>query len=167
MSSEFIPAELFQTQKDGDVKVLHSICQQIWKTQHWPQDWKMSIFISIPKKGNAKECSNYWTIALISYAKQGHSQNPPSQALAVHELRIFRYTSWIQKWQRKQRSNGQHSLDHRKSKRIVRKTSTSVSLTILKLLTLWFTANCGKFFNRCEYQTTLPASQETCMQIKK
>ena len=78
MSSEFIPAELFQTQKDGDVKVLHSICQQIWKAQDWAQDWKMSIFISIPKKGNAKECSNYWTISLISHAKQGHSQNPPS-----------------------------------------------------------------------------------------
>ena len=63
-----IPVELFQILKDDAVKVLHSIWQQIWKTQQWPQDWKRSIFISIPKKGNAKECSNYRTIALISYA---------------------------------------------------------------------------------------------------
>ena len=62
-----IPVELFHILKDDAVKVLHSICQQIWKTQQWPQDWKRSIFIPIPKKGNAKECSNYRTIALISY----------------------------------------------------------------------------------------------------
>ena len=61
-----IPAELFQILKDDVVKVLHSICQQIWKTQQWPQDWKRSVFIPIPKKGNAKECSNYRTISLIS-----------------------------------------------------------------------------------------------------
>ena len=63
-----IPVELFQILKDDAVKVLHSICQQIWKTQQWPQDWKSSDFIPIPKKGNAKECSNYCTIALISHA---------------------------------------------------------------------------------------------------
>ena len=63
-----ILAELFQILKDNAVKVLHSICQQIWKTQQWPQDWKRTVFISIPKKGNAKECSNYRTIALSSYA---------------------------------------------------------------------------------------------------
>ena len=62
-----IPVELIQILKDDAVKVLHSICQQIWKTQQWPQDWKRSVFISIPKKGNAKECSNYRTIALISH----------------------------------------------------------------------------------------------------
>ena len=61
-----IPAELFQILKDDAVKVLHSICQHIWKTQQWPQDWKRSVFIPVPKKGNAKECSNYCTIALIS-----------------------------------------------------------------------------------------------------
>ena len=65
-----IPAELFQILKDDAIKVLHSICQQIWKTQQWPQDWKRSVFISIPKKGNAKECSNYCTIALISHASK-------------------------------------------------------------------------------------------------
>ena len=64
-----IPAELFKILKDDVVKVLHSIvCQQIWKTQQWPRDWKRSVFISIPKKGNAKECSNYYTFALISHA---------------------------------------------------------------------------------------------------
>ena len=65
-----IPVELFQILKDDAVKVLHSICQQIWKTQQWPQDWKRSVFIPIPKKGNAKEGSNYCTIALISQASK-------------------------------------------------------------------------------------------------
>ena len=65
-----IPVELFQIVEDDAVKVLHSICQQIWKTRHWPQDWKRSVFIPIPKKGNAKECSNYGTIALISHASK-------------------------------------------------------------------------------------------------
>ena len=62
-----IPVELFQILKDDTVKVLHSICQQIWKTQPWPQDWKRSVFIPIPKKGNPKRCSNYCIIALISH----------------------------------------------------------------------------------------------------
>ena len=66
-----IPVELFQILKDDVVKVLHSICQQIWKTQQWPQDWKRSVFIPITKKGKAKECSGYRTIALISLASKG------------------------------------------------------------------------------------------------
>ena len=65
-----IPVELFQILKDNAVKVLHSICQQIWKTQQWPQDWKRSVFIQIPNKGNTKKCSNYHTIALISPASK-------------------------------------------------------------------------------------------------
>jgi len=65
-----IPVELFQILEDDAVKVLHSICQQIWKTQQWPQDWKRSVFIPIPKKGNAKECSNYRTTAPISHASK-------------------------------------------------------------------------------------------------
>ena len=68
--SEDIPVELFQILKDNAVKVLHSVYQQIWKTQQWPQDWKRSVFIPIPKKGNAKECSNYHTTALISHASK-------------------------------------------------------------------------------------------------
>ena len=65
-----ILVELFQILEDDIVKVLHSICQQIWKTQQWPQDWKRSVFILIPKKGNAKECSNYHTIVLILHASK-------------------------------------------------------------------------------------------------
>ena len=65
-----IPVELFHILKDDAVEVLHSICQQIWKMQQWPQDWKKSVFILIPKKGNAKECSNYCTIALILHARK-------------------------------------------------------------------------------------------------
>ena len=78
-----IPVELFQILKDDAVKVLHSVCQQIWKTPQWPQDWKRSVFIPIPKKGNPKECSNYRTIALISHAS--NAQNSPSQASAIRE----------------------------------------------------------------------------------
>ena len=80
-----IPVELFQILKEDAVKVLHSICQQIWKTQQWPQDWKMSVFIPIPKKGNAKECSNYRTIAVISHASK---VNSPSQASAICECEL-------------------------------------------------------------------------------
>ena len=65
-----IPGELFQILKDDAVKVLHSICQEIWKTQQWPQEWKRSVFIPIPKKGNAKECLNYRTVVLISHASK-------------------------------------------------------------------------------------------------
>ena len=68
--SDGIPVELFQILNDDAVKVLHSICQQMWKTQQWPQDWKRAVFILIPKKGNAKECSNYRTVALISHASK-------------------------------------------------------------------------------------------------
>ena len=68
--SDGIPAELFQILKDGAVKVLHSICQQIWKTRQWTQDWKRSVFIPIPKKGNAKESSKYRTVVLISHASR-------------------------------------------------------------------------------------------------
>ena len=64
------PAELFQILKDDAAKVLHSICQQIWKTQQWPQDWNRSVFIPVPKKGNARECSNYRTVVLISHASK-------------------------------------------------------------------------------------------------
>ena len=81
-----ISDELSQVLKDDAVKVLHSICQQIWKTQQWPQDWKRSIFIRNTKKGNAKECSNCLTIALISHtSKVINAQNSPSQASTVRE----------------------------------------------------------------------------------
>ena len=128
-----IPAVLLQILKYNAVKVLHSICQKIWETQQWPQEWKGSVFIPIPKKDNAKGCSNYRTIALISHASKvlackikycnfAHiTQNPSSQASTVPEPRTSRCTSWIQKRQRNQRSNFQNLLDHQKSKRVPEK----------------------------------------------
>ena len=81
-----ITVELFQILKDDVVKVLHSICQQIWKTQQWPQDWKRSVFIPIPKEGHAKECSNYCTIALISHASK--------VMLKILQARLQLYVNW-------------------------------------------------------------------------
>ena len=110
-----IPVELFQILKDDAVKVLHSICQQIWETQQWPQDWKKSVFIPIPKKGNAKECSNYRTNALISHASK--------VMLKILQARLQQYVNReppvVQAGFRKgrgTRSNCQHLLDHGKSK---------------------------------------------------
>ena len=80
-----IPAELFKILKDHAIKELHSICQQIWKTQQWPQDWKTSIFIPVPKKGSTKECSNHWTIALISHANK--------VMLKILQARLQRYVN--------------------------------------------------------------------------
>ena len=90
--SDGIPAELFQILKYDVVKVLHSICQEIWKIQQWSQDWKRSVFIPIPKKGHAKECSNNWSH--FTY-QQSNAQNTPSQASTVHETRTPRCSSWI------------------------------------------------------------------------
>ena len=91
--SDGIPVELFQMLKDDAVKVLHSICQQIWKSQQWPQDWKRSVFIPIPRKGNAKECSNYCTIALISHASKVMLKTLSDRL--QHEPWISRCSSWI------------------------------------------------------------------------
>ena len=87
-----IPVELFQILKDDAVKVPHSISQQIWKTQQWPQDWKRSVFIPIPKKGNAKECSNYRTIALISHTNKVMLEilQARVQQYMNHELQIYK-----------------------------------------------------------------------------
>ena len=116
-----IPVELFQILKDDAVKVLHSICQQIWKTQQWSQDWKRSVFIPIPKKGNAKECSNYRTIALILHANKVmlNILQARLQQYMNHELPDV--TAGFRKRQRNQRSNCQHLLDHGKSKRVTEK----------------------------------------------
>ena len=83
--SDGIPVELFKILKDDAVKVLYSVCQQIWKTQQWPQDWKRSVFIPIPKKGNPKDCSNYCTIALISHTSKG--------MLKIFQARLQRYVN--------------------------------------------------------------------------
>ena len=112
-----IPAELFQILKDDAVKVLHSICQQIWKSQQWPQDWKRSVFIPIPNKDNAKECSNYHTTALIAHTSK--------VMLRILQARLQQYVNCdlpdAQAGFRKSRgttSNCQHPLVHTKSKRI-------------------------------------------------
>ena len=115
-----IPVELFQILKDDAVKVLHSICQQIWKTHQWPQDRKRSVFIPVPKKDNAKECSNYRTIALISHASKVMLKilQARLQQYVNHELPMFKL---VLERQRNQRSNCQHLLDHGKSKRVPEK----------------------------------------------
>ena len=143
---EGIPIELFQILKDDAVKVLHSICQQIWKTQQWPQDWKRSVFIPIPKKGNAKECSNYRTIALISHATK--------VMLKILQARLQQYVNrelpdvqaGFRKRQRNRRSNCQYPLDHGKKQESSRKTSISALFTMPKSLTVWIIIHCGKFW---------------------
>ena len=139
-----IPVEQFQILKDDAVQVLHSICQQIWKTQQWPQDWKRSVFIPIPKKGNAEECSNYHTIALISHAskvmlkilqarlQQYVNRNFPMFKLVLEkaEEQEIKLPTSSGSW-KKQESSG--------------KTSISALLTMPKPLTVWITINCGKF----------------------
>ena len=149
-----IPVELFQILKDDAVKLLHSICQQIWKTQLWPQDWKRSVFIPIPKKGNAKEYSNYRTIALISHASK--------VKLKILQARLQQYVncelSNVQAGFRKGRGTRDQianiSWIIKKKQKSSRKTSISALLTMPKPLTVWITINCGKFFKRREYQTT-------------
>ena len=90
-----IPVELFQILKDDAVQVLHSICQQIWKTQQWPQDWKRSVFIPILKKGNAKECSNYRTISLISHASKVMLKILQARLQQYMNRELSRYSSWF------------------------------------------------------------------------
>ena len=90
-----IPVELFQILKDDAVKVLHSISQEIWKTEQWPQDWKSPAFIPIPKKGSAKECSNHRTSALISHASKVMLRILQARLQQVCELRTSRCSSWI------------------------------------------------------------------------
>ena len=150
-------AELFQSLKDDAVKVLHSICQQIWKTQQWPQNWKRSVFIPIPKKGNTKECSNYSTITLISHASK--------IMLKILHARLQQYMNqefpYVQTEFRKGRGT-RDQIDNIHwiiaKAREFQKTCTSASLTTLKLLTVWITTDCEIFLKRWEYQTTLPAS---------
>ena len=162
-----------QILKDDAVKVLHSIGQQIGKTQQWPQDWKRSVFFPIPKKGNAKECSNYHTIALISHASkvmlkilQARLQQYVNCKLPDIFTSNFQHFKLDLEKEKNQRSNCQHLLGHQ-SKESSRKTSISALLTMPKTLTVWITTNCGKFSKRWKYQTILPASWEICMQVKK
>ena len=162
-----IPVELFQILKGDAVKVLHSICQHIWKTHQWPQDWKRSVFIPMPKKGDAKECSNYCTIALISHASK----------VMLKILHVSFNSTWTVNFQmfkldleKAEEPEIKLPTSARTSKKQEnsRKTSTSALLTTKpKSLTVWITTNCGKSLQRWEYQTTWPGSWEICMQVKK
>ena len=124
-----IPAELFQILKHDAVKVLHSVCQQIWKTQQWPQDWKRSVFIPIPKKGNAKECSKYCTIALILHTSR--------VMFKILQVRLQQYVNRVlpdvQAGFRKGRGTRDQTANIRwitQKVRVFQKTSTSASLTM-------------------------------------
>ena len=138
-----IPVELLQILKDDAVKVLHSICQQIWKTQQWLQDWKRSAFIPVPRKGNPKECSNYHTIALISHTSKV-MLNSPSQASAVRELKFLMFKLLLEKAEEPE-IKLPISTGSSKKQENSRKTSISALLTMPKPLTVWITINCGKF----------------------
>ena len=161
-----IPAALFQILKDDAVKVLHSICQQIWKSPQWPQDRKRSVFIPIPKKDNAKECSNYHTTALISLTSK--------VMLKILQARLQQYVSHelseVQAGFRKGRQTKfklPTAAGLSKKQESSREIFISVLLTIPKPLTVWITINCGKFWKGWDCQTTWPASWETCMQVRK
>ena len=138
-----IPVELFQILKVDAVKVLYSICLRIWKTQQWPRDWKRSVFIPIPKKGNAKECS-YCTIALISHASK--------VMLKILQVRLQQYVNRelpdihadLEKAEETE-IKFPTSVGSSKKQECSRKMSTSALLTMPKPLTVWITANCGKF----------------------
>ena len=139
-----IPVELFQILKDDIVKMLHSICQQIWKTQQWPQGWKRSVFIPILKKGNAKECINYHIIAVISHASK--------VMLKILQARLQQYVNSevpdVQAGFRKGRGTRDQIANIRwiiEKAREFQKTSISALLTMPKPLTVWITINCGKF----------------------
>ena len=139
-----IPVKLFQILKDDAVKMLHSTCQQIWKTQQWPQDWKRSVFIPIQKKGNPKECSNYCTIAHISHASKA--------MLKILQARLQQYVNRelpdIQAGFRKSRGSRDQIANIRwiiEKARSSREISTSALLTMPKPLTVQITINCGKF----------------------
>ena len=137
-----IPVELFQILKDDAVKVLHSIYQQIWKTQQWPQEWKRSVFIPIPKKSNAKECSNYHTIAVISHASK--------VMLKILQARLQQYVNFqmfklVLEKAKEPETKLPTSAGSSKKQESSRKTSISALLTMPKSLTVWITINCGKF----------------------
>ena len=148
------------------VKVLHSICQQIWKTQQWPQDWKRSVFFPIPKKGNAKECSNYGTIALISHAGKVMLKilQDRLQQYMNHELPDVQAGFRKGRGTRNQIANICWIIENGRE---FQKNIYSALLTMSKHLTVWITINCGKFWKRWAYQTTWPASWETYMQVRK
>ena len=152
--------------------MLQSICQQIWKTQQWPQDWKKSVFIPIPKKGNAKECSNYHTIALISHTSK--------IMFKILQARLQQYMNCelpeVQAGFRKGRGTRDQIANIHwiiKKAREFQKNIYYCFINYTKAFgcvdhnKLWITTNCGLFFKRWEYQTNWPTSWEIYMQVKK
>ena len=145
-----IPAELFQILKDDAAKVLHSIFQQIWKTQQLPEDWKNSVFIPIPKKGSAKHCSNYCTITVISHDNK-----------VIYKILQSCFSStWTEKFQmykldlekaEEPEIKLPTSVGSQKKQENSRKAFTSTSLTMLKPLTVCITVNCGKILKKWQY----------------
>ena len=138
-----IPVELFQILKDDAVKVLYSIWQQIWKAQQWPHDWKMSVFISIPKKGSAKECSNYHTVALTSHAGK--------IMLKILQARLQQYVNWeLYAGFRKGRGTRDQIANICwiiENAREFQKNIYFYFIDYAKVF-VWITTNCGKFFKK-------------------
>ena len=162
-----IPAELFQVLKDDAVQALHSVCQQIWKTQQGPQIYITSVFIPVCKKSNAKEYSNYCTVELISHATK--------VMLKILQARLQQYVNQelpnvqldLEKAEEPEIKLPTSIGSQKKQGNFQKQTSTSASLTTLKPLTEWIITDCGKFLKRWEYQITLPASWEICIHVKK
>ena len=161
-----IPVELPQILKDDAVKVLCSICQEIWKTHQWPWDWKWSVFVPVPNKGNAKECSNYRTIALISHASKVMLKIPQARFHNTWTVNFQMFKLVLEEAEEPE-IKLPSSAGSLKKQESSRKTSISALLTMPKPLAVWITTNCGKLWKRWEYQTTWPASWETCMQVRK
>ena len=151
-----IPVELFQILKDDAMKEMHSICQQIWKTQQWPQDWKRSVFIPVLKKGNAKEYSNYHTIVLISHASK--------VKLKILQARLQQYMNQelpdVQAGFRKVRGTRDQIANLCRIIEKAREFQKSIYFCFIDYAKafVWITTHCGKFLKRWEYQTSLPAS---------
>ena len=151
-----IPVELFQILKDDAAEVLHSICQQIWKTQQWPQDRKRSVFVPMPKKGNAKECSNYCTISLISHASE--------VMLEILQARLQQYINRefpdVQAGFRKGRETRDQIANIHWIIEKARQFQKNIYFCFIGYAKsfVWITTNSGNFLKGWEYQTTLPAS---------
>ena len=139
-----IPLELFQILKDDAVKVPHSICQQIWKTQQWPRDLKMSIFIPIPKKGNAKQCSNYHTIAFILHARKVMLKILQDMCQQYGTVN-FQMSKLVLEKAEEPEIKLPTSAGSSRKQESSRKTSISALLIMPKPLTVWITTNSGKF----------------------
>ena len=136
------------------------------EAKQWPQDWKRSVFIPVPKKGNAKECSNYCTFALIWHASKVMLKILQARLKQYMNRELLMFKLVLEKAEEPEIKLPTSSGSWKKQENST-KTSTSALLTMPKPLTVWITINCGQFFKRWEYQTTWPASWQICMQVRK